>query len=243
MLDSVKIVLVGTSHSGNIGSAARAMKVMGLTQMVLVDPQCEVDTQAVALAAGASEIALNAQVVDTLEQAVNDCGLVVGSSARSRTLDWPMLDPRECGEKMAIEGQSHQVALVFGRERTGLTNEELQKCHYHVAIPANPEYSSLNLAMAVQTLCYEVRVAHLNQIEFQYTSGPAEEYPRHNELEMFYAHLEKVLLDTQFISREQPGQVMNKLRRLFSRARPEAQELNILRGILTAIEKKNRETR
>ncbi len=237
MLNNVKVVLVGTSHSGNIGSAARAMKVMGLSEMVLVDPQCEVDGQAVALAAGASDIALNARIVKTLEDAVEDCGLVVGTSARSRTLEWPMLNPRECGEKFAQEGVKHRVALVFGRERTGLTNEELQKCHYHVSIPANPEYSSLNLAMAVQTLCYEIRVAHLNQLEAQYAAPVEEEYPRHKELEMFYQHLEKVMLETQFISEQQPGQVMNKLRRMFNRARPEAQELNILRGVLTAIEK------
>lgn len=237
MLSNVKVVLVGTSHSGNIGSAARAMKVMGLSEMVLVDPQCEVDAQAVALAAGASEIALNARIVSSLEEAVEYCGLVVGSSARSRTLEWPMLDPRECGEKFAVEGQKHPVALVFGRERTGLTNEELQTCHYHVCIPANPEYSSLNLAMAVQTLCYEIRVAHLNQVQSQYAPQAEEEYPRHKELEMFYEHLEKVMIETQFISEAQPGQVMNKLRRLFNRARPEAQELNILRGVLTAVGK------
>lgn len=237
MLSNVKVVLVGTSHSGNIGSAARAMKVMGLSEMVLVDPQCEVDAQAVALAAGASEIALNARIVSSLEEAVEDCVLVVGSSARSRTLEWPMLDPRECGEKFAVEGQKHPVALVFGRERTGLTNEELQTCHYHVCIPANPEYSSLNLAMAVQTLCYEIRVAHLNQVQSQYAPQAEEEYPRHKELEMFYEHLEKVMIETQFISEAQPGQVMNKLRRLFNRARPEAQELNILRGVLTAVGK------
>jgi tRNA (cytidine32/uridine32-2'-O)-methyltransferase len=237
MLDKVKVVLVGTSHSGNIGSAARAMKVMGLSQMVLVDPQCEVDGQAIALAAGASDIALNAKIVTTLDEAVIDCGLVVGSSARSRTLEWPMMEPRECGERFAIEGQRHPVALVFGRERTGLTNDELQLCQYHVCIPANPEYSSLNLAMAVQTLSYEVRVAHLNLLQSNYAIKPEQEYPRHQELELFYQHLEKILLDTQFISQDQPNKVMNKLRRLFSRARPEAQELNILRGVLNAVEK------
>ncbi|ATC56893.1 tRNA (cytosine(32)/uridine(32)-2'-O)-methyltransferase TrmJ [Vibrio anguillarum] len=237
MLDNVKIILVGTSHSGNIGSAARAMKVMGLSKMILVSPQCEVDAQAIALAAGASDIALNAEIVDTLEQAVADCGLVVGSSARSRTLEWPMLEPRECGEKLAQEGQQYPVALVFGREKTGLTNDELQKCHFHVCIPANPEYSSLNLAMAVQTLSYELRVAYLNNEKKGYPAQPEEAYPLHHELEMFYQHLEKVMIQTQFISKEQPGQIMNKLRRLFSRSRPESQEINILRGVLTSIEK------
>ncbi|KGY12586.1 tRNA (cytidine/uridine-2'-O-)-methyltransferase [Vibrio tubiashii] len=238
MLNNVKVVLVGTSHPGNIGSAARAMKVMGLSNLVLVDPQCTVDEQTLALAAGAADIAQNAKVVSTLNKAVEDCALVVGSSARSRTLEWPMLEPRECGRKFVEEGESAPVALVFGRERTGLTNDELQTCHYHVCIPANPEYSSLNLAMAVQTLSYEIRMAYLDKEQSQYESQQTTEYPRHNELELFFTHLEKVAKETQFISEEQPGKVMNKLRRLFNRARPESQELNILRGILTSIEKR-----
>lgn len=237
MLERVKVVLVGTTHSGNIGSAARAMKVMGLSQMVLVDPQCQVDAQAIALAAGASEIALNAQIFPTLEAAVADCGLVVGTSARSRTLEWPMLEPRECGEKLISEANQHSVAMVFGRERTGLTNDELQLCHYHVCVPANPEYSSLNLAMAVQLLSYEVRMAYLALQQSSQSSTLQEEYPRHQELERFYAHLEQVIMQTEFISAQQPGQVMNKLRRMFTRARPEAQEINILRGILTSVQK------
>ncbi|EJL6292493.1 tRNA (cytosine(32)/uridine(32)-2'-O)-methyltransferase TrmJ [Vibrio cholerae] len=237
MLERVKVVLVGTTHSGNIGSAARAMKVMGLSQMVLVDSQCQVDAQAIALAAGASEIALNAQIYPTLEAAVADCGLVVGTSARSRTLEWPMLEPRECGEKLISEAKQHSVAMVFGRERTGLTNDELQLCHYHVCVPANPEYSSLNLAMAVQLLSYEVRMAYLALQQSSQSSTLQEEYPRHQELERFYAHLEQVIMQTEFISAQQPGQVMNKLRRMFTRARPEAQEINILRGILTSVQK------
>lgn len=205
MLERVKVVLVGTTHSGNIGSAARAMKVMGLSQMVLVDPQCQVDAQAIALAAGASEIALNAQIYPTLEAAVADCGLVVGTSARSRTLEWPMLEPRECGEKLISEANQHSVAMVFGRERTGLTNEELQLCHYHVCVPANPEYSSLNLAMAVQLLSYEVRMAYLALQQSSQSSTLQEEYPRHQELERFYAHLEQVIMQTEFISRSSRG--------------------------------------
>lgn len=237
MLERVKVVLVGTTHSGNIGSAARAMKVMGLSQMVLVDPQCQVDAQAIALAAGASEIALNAQIYPTLEAAVADCGLVVGTSARSRTLEWPMLEPRECGEKLISEANQHSVAMVFGRERTGLTNDELQLCHYHVCVPANPEYSSLNLAMAVQLLSYEVRMAYLTLQQSLQSNTLQEEYPRHQELERFYVHLEQVIMQTEFISAQQPGQVMNKLRRMFTRARPETQEINILRGILTSVQR------
>lgn len=236
MLDQIRIVLVNTSHTGNMGSAARAMKTMGLSQMVLVDPQAQPDDNAYALAAGASDLLANARIVSTLDEAIADCGLVIGTSARSRTLSWPMLDPREAGEKLVTEGMQYPVALVFGRERTGLTNDELQKCHYHVAIPANPEYSSLNLAMAVQTLCYEVRMHWLQQEQVGETDM-AVDYPSAEQLEGFYEHLEQTLLKTGFIADDHPGQVMSKLRRLFNRARPEAVELNILRGILTSVQK------
>lgn len=235
MLDQIRIVLVNTSHTGNMGSAARAMKTMGLTRLVLVDPQTLPDDSAHALAAGASDVLANARVVSTLDEAIADCGLVIGTSARSRTLSWPMLDPREAGEKAVGEGMKHPVALVFGRERTGLTNDELQKCHYHVAIPANPEYSSLNLAMAVQTIGYEVRMCWLQDQAPEVESEA--DYPSAHQLEGFYQHLEQTLLKTGFIADDHPGQVMSKLRRLFNRARPEAIELNILRGILTSIQK------
>lgn len=161
MLQNIRIVLVETSHTGNMGSVARAMKTMGLTNLWLVNPLVKPDSQAIALAAGASDVIGNAHIVDTLDEALAGCSLVVGTSARSRTLPWPMLDPRECGLKSVAEAANTPVALVFGRERVGLTNEELQKCHYHVAIAANPEYSSLNLAMAVQVIAYEVRMAWL----------------------------------------------------------------------------------
>ena len=238
MLEQIRIVLVNTSHTGNIGSAARAMKTMGLGDLCLVDPVSPPDGQAVALAAGASDILANARIVPTLAEAVADCGLVIGTSARSRTWSWPMLDAREAGEKAMAEAPRHRVALVFGRERTGLSNEELQQCHYHVAIPANPEYSSLNLAMAVQTLSYEVRMAWLAR-----ESHPVaeQEYPLSADLERFYAHLEQTLLDTGFIIKPHPGQVMTKLRRLFNRARPESHELNILRGILTSVQRRQKQ--
>ncbi|MGL5304558.1 MAG: tRNA (cytosine(32)/uridine(32)-2'-O)-methyltransferase TrmJ, partial [Aeromonas sp.] len=203
--------------------------------LVLVDPQILPDDNATALAAGASDVLANARIVSTLDEAIADCGLVIGTSARSRTLSWPMLDPREAAKKLVVEGMTHPVALVFGRERTGLTNDELQRCHFHVAIPANPAYSSLNLAMAVQTLSYEIRMCWLEQ-------QPAEpeeegEYPTAAQLDGFYQHLEQTLQKTGFIADDHPGHVMSKLRRLFNRARPEASELNILRGILTSVQK------
>lgn len=234
MLDNVRIILIGTSHPGNIGSAARAMKTMGLSNLVLVDPECTVDGKSKALSAGAGDVLENRQVFATLDEAVADCGLVIGASARPRTLDWPMLDPREMGEKVCIEGQKYPVALVFGRENSGLTNDELQKCHFHVFIPANPDYSSLNLAMAVQTLSYEIRMAFLAATAYP---EQQEEYPLSEELEGMFNHLEQTLTDTRFIVPAHPGLVMTKLRRFFNRARPEVKELRMWRGIFSSIQK------
>ncbi|MFI8416619.1 tRNA (cytosine(32)/uridine(32)-2'-O)-methyltransferase TrmJ [Serratia sp. NPDC078593] len=241
MLHNIRIVLVETSHTGNMGSTARAMKTMGLTNLYLVNPLVKPDSQAIALAAGASDVIGNATLVDTFDEAIAGCSLVVGTSARSRTLPWPMLEPRECGVRAVQEGEHAPVALVFGRERVGLTNDELQKCHYHVAIPANPDYSSLNLAMAVQILAYEVRVAYLDSQQADAPPAVEEAYPLVDDLERFYQHLEKTLHKTGFIRPAHPGQVMSRLRRLFTRARPEAQELNILRGMLTSIDKQEKE--
>ena len=234
MLEQFRIVLVNTSHTGNIGSVARAMKTMGLSKLYLVDPVSPPDGKASALAAGATDILANATTVSTLAQAIEGCGLVVGASARNRTWSWPMLDPRQCAKKMLSEAPNYPVALVFGRENNGLSNEELQQCHFHVCLPANPEYSSLNLAMAVQTLCYEIRMTWLeNQQQFEVIE---EDYPLSEDLEGFYTHLEQTLLETGFIVKAHPGQVMMKLRRMFNRARVEKQELNILRGILSSIQ-------
>ncbi|WP_028114544.1 tRNA (cytosine(32)/uridine(32)-2'-O)-methyltransferase TrmJ [Ferrimonas kyonanensis] len=240
MLENIRIVLVGTSHPGNIGSTARAMKTMGLSQLVLVAPRVEPDGKSVALAAGATDVLQNLTTVDTLEQATADCSLVIGTSARRRGLDWPLLDARQAGEKLAVEAQTGPVALVFGRENHGLSNEELQLCHFHVCIPANPEYSSLNLAQAVQLVCYEIRMKHLSLAEAPQQESL--EYPNGEQLEGFYRHLESTLSGTGFIKANHPGQVMAKLRRLFNRCRPEAQELNILRGILTSIDKTRKTT-
>lgn len=240
MLQNIRIILVETSHTGNMGSVARAMKTMGLTQLYLVNPLLQPDSQAIALAAGASDLIAHATIVDSLAEAIADCSLVIGTSARSRSLPWPMLNARECGLKSIQEAQHAPVALVFGRERVGLTNSELQKCHYHVAIPANPDYSSLNLAMAVQTIAYEVRMAWLalqNESTHLEPQGSSPTYPLLADLEHFFAHLEKLLLERGFIRKANPGQVMSKLRRLFTRARPERDELNILRGMLSALNK------
>ena len=260
LLDKVRIVLVNTSDCRNIGSAARAMKTMGLSQLVLVDPIEMPNGQAQALAAGATDVLANAKVVNTLSEAIEDCGLVVGTSARSRTLPWPMLEPRGCGEKMVAEANDYPLALVFGRESSGLTNDELQLCHFHVQIPANPDYSSLNLAMAVQTLSYEVRTSYLLSLDDasqEHSTGngayigkrdidksachekdeAAELYPVTQETERFYQHFENALMSTGFIVESHPGLVMTKLRRLFNRARPDVKEIKMMRGILASVER------
>ena len=238
-LNNIRIVLVNTSHQGNIGSAARAMKTMGLSDLVLVDPVEAPQSHASALAAGATDILAKARTVGTLQEAIADCQLVLATSARSRTLDWPMLSPREAGQQAIEEAATSKVALVFGRENSGLTNEELQMSQFHVHIPANPDYSSLNLAMAVQTLSYEVRTAWLALADMQQDAPEnVAEYPHGDDLERFYAHLEQSLTESGFIVRQHPGQVMSKLRRLFNRARPEDNELNILRGMLSTYDKR-----
>jgi tRNA (cytidine32/uridine32-2'-O)-methyltransferase len=241
MLDQIRIILVGTTHTGNIGSVARAMKTMGLSQLWLVAPKEEPDGQAYALAAGASDILAKARIVERLEDAIADCGLVVGTSARSRTLPWPMLDPRSCAQKAVTEAKDKPVAIIFGRENSGLSNEELQLCNHHLCIAANPEYSSLNLAMAVQVLTYEVRMAALAEQE-QPTPASDVVYPSAEQMDKFYVHLEQTLNETGFIIQQHPGIVMTKLRRLFTRARPEDAELNILRGVLTSIQRKYKQS-
>lgn len=239
ILDNIKIILVETSHTGNMGSAARAMKTMGISQLYLVNPIVKPDSQAMSLAASASDIIKNAHIVASLDEAIADCQLVIGTSARSRHLQWPHLSSREGGAKMAqLAQQGGKVALIFGRERVGLTNDELQKCHYHVSIPANPEYSSLNLAMSVQILCYEIRMALLaSDPQRDEVGDDVTSYPDAEETEHFYDHLQQTLLQTGFINPNHPGQIMSRLRRLFTRAHVEQQELNILRGILTSITK------
>ncbi len=251
LLSNVRIVLVNTSDCRNIGSAARAMKTMGLSELILVDPIEMPNGQAQALAAGATDVLKNAKVVSTLAEAISDCGLVVGTSARSRTLPWPMLEPRGCGEKLVEEAYNFPVALVFGRESSGLTNDELQLCHFHVQIPANPDYSSLNLAMAVQTLSYEVRTSFLiDQQKTFKTEGEnlsknlpkkvvdeEEQFPIMEESERFYQHFEDALKATGFITPTHPGLVMTKLRRLFNRARPDVKEIKMMRGILASVQR------
>ncbi|KRW59266.1 tRNA (cytosine(32)/uridine(32)-2'-O)-methyltransferase TrmJ [Pseudomonas sp. TTU2014-080ASC] len=241
MLENIRVVLVNTSHPGNIGGAARAMKNMGLSRLVLVDPVEFPSSEAVARASGATDVLDSAQVVATLEEALVGCNLVLGTSARDRRIPWPLLDPRECGVATCEQAaQGGEVALVFGREYAGLTNEELQRCHFHVHIPSDPEFSSLNLAAAVQVLAYEVRMAWLaannqpsKQQKFEATAVHSSQPVTADELESFYAHLEQALVEIRFLDPAKPRHLMTRLRRLYGRSQVSKLEMNILRGILT----------
>ncbi|MGI9276901.1 MAG: tRNA (cytosine(32)/uridine(32)-2'-O)-methyltransferase TrmJ [Endozoicomonas sp.] len=241
MFNNIRIILINTFHPGNIGSAARAMKTMGLSDLCLVTPQSFPDPAAESMAAGAQDVLKNARIFHGLDDAIADCSLVIGTSARTRNsnVNRPMLEAEDCADQLIREASSNPVALVFGQETMGLTNEELEKCHFHACIDANPEYPVLNVASAIQILCYEIRKSRVRQ-EQAGIEKKTEEYPLNRELELFYEHLEETLTDIDFIIQQHPGMVMTRLRRFFTRARPEAKELNMLRGILACAQKKAR---
>lgn len=231
---SIRIVLVGTTHPGNIGAVARAMKNMGLGDLALVNPKHFPHHDATVRASGATDVLDSARVVSSLRDALADCVYVAGSSARSRTIDWPSMAPRECAQRMIMESEKGTVAAVFGPENSGLNNDDLDLCHRLVTIPTNPEFNSLNLAMAVQVLTYELRLAGNRDAgpEFQSSDSPA----TGQEMEHFYTHLERVLTDLEFLKPDNPRYLMRRMRRLFVRARPDKNEVAILRGFLAAID-------
>lgn len=245
MLELVRIVLINTSHPGNIGAAARAMKTMGLSRLYLVNPKDFPCAEASVRASGADDVLEGATVCATLEEALADCTLVVGTTARERAISAPSVEPREFSERVIDETRRSkaEIALVFGRERSGLTNEEIDRCQLLVHIPANKEYSSLNLGAAVQVLSYELRMTALAASRSESGSEdepalshshPLERRANFQELESFYAHLEKVLLGLGFLSQTNPVLILRRLRCLYDRAEPTVRELNILRGVLSA---------
>jgi TrmH family RNA methyltransferase len=232
MLSHIRIVLVSTSHPGNIGATARAMKTMGLDVLWLVNPKLFPHADATARASGADDVLANATVCTDLDAALEGCNLVVGASARTRTIPCPVLTPRECARLVAVEGDQSRVAVLFGCEQSGLSNTEMDRCHYLVQIPANPAYGSLNLAAAVQIIGYEFFARLVETRET--AAGPGHTPVGSDEMERFYAHLEETLVALDFLDPENPRQLMRRLRRLFNRVRPDENEINILRGILTA---------
>ncbi len=238
-LDLIRIILVNTSHPGNIGACARAMKTMNLSSLYLVQPKVFPSAEATARASGASDILEGAQIFETLDAALAGCGLVVGASARQRTIAWPELTPRECAQQAIAQCSRTPVALVFGREHSGLTNDELERCNALVRIPSNPDFSSLNIAAAVQILAYEIMLESLESAPHG-VPDEDEEPATAAEMELLYTHMQQALTDIGFLDPANPRQLMRRLRRLFNRPQLDKIEVNILRGILAAAQAQNK---
>jgi TrmH family RNA methyltransferase len=240
VLSNIRVALLNTSHPGNIGGAARAMKTMGLTDLWLLNPLRYPDAEATARASGADDLLARAQVRRSLDDLLEDCRLVIGASARTRSIPCPVLNPRECASMLTAESEAGRVAVLFGCEQSGLSNAEIDRCHYLVRIPANPEYASLNLAAAVQVIAYELFVAHVTKESRKTGDSPEHAPVSAGEMERFYQHLEATLVQLEFLDPTNPRQLMRRLRRLYNRARPDENEINILRGILTAAQQADR---
>ena len=234
-LENIRIVMINTSHPGNIGAAARVMKNMGLKNLYLVQPKKFPNYEATAMASGAADLLSAAIVCDSFEDALQGCHLVLGTTARERKIQHEFIDARQAGELTSHESVQHKVALVFGRERTGMTNEEIGLCHKLINIPTNPDYSSLNVASAIQIVSYEVMMA-LDNYNIHQTHDAAD-YACSENIQRFYQHLEETLVDIDFLKLQQSPQLMTKLRHIYNRARLTQEEVNILRGILTKTKK------
>lgn len=228
---NIRIVLIETSHPGNIGAAARAMKNMCINQLYLVNPKEFPSATASARASGADDVLADAVCCDTLQDAIQDCSLVIGASARLRSVKWPELDPRECASLVHKEAEGAGVAIVFGREDSGLSNAELDKCQYLVHIPTNPDYMSLNIAAAVQVICYELYfTGHVAQTK----PKPDLKLATVNQMEGFFVHMETALTEVGFLKPPSCQKLIRRLRRLYNRAQLDETDVNILRGVLSA---------
>lgn len=235
MFDNIRIILVETTHPGNIGSTARAMKTMGLQRLYLVSPKSFPDYRAHEMSAGAYDVLDNVVVTGSLLEALKGCQLVFATSARPRDIALPGLTPADCATHVADTQGKTDIAIVFGREHAGLTNDELLLCHYHVNIPSNPDFSSLNLAQAVQIIAYELRMKIMSpKIEVRMQE---EKRASVDEVEQFYTHLQDVLVAIDFLKLSNPKKLMHRLRRMFNRIQLEQLDINILRGILSNIQR------
>lgn len=234
-LDNIAIVLSHTSHPGNIGAAARAMKTMGLHSLYLVNPKSFPDPEADARAANAIDILQQAKVCIELDEALENTVLTAAVTARPRELSHTIFDARQGAIELVQQAQQQPVALLFGRENSGLTTAEVNKCQIIIHIPANPNYPSLNLASAVQVLAYEL---HMAQMENTAPIAVSSSLANFNELELMYAHLEQLMIASNFLDPQKPKLLMQRIRRMFARTRLEKAEVQVLRGILTAIGKR-----
>jgi len=237
LLNKVHIILVEPSHPGNIGAAARAMKNMALEHLRLVSPEVFPHREATTRAAGADDLLANAKVFSNLNEAIADCHVVFGTSARSRSLPWPLITPNACADQIAGELHDQKIAIVFGRESSGLKNEELALCQYHVNIPTTESFSSLNLGAAVQVMAYEIYRAHIDDSLAPALENNDSPLANAGQLASFYAHLQSTLVDLDFLDPKQPKLLMQRLQRLFNRTHLEEKEIHILRGILSAIDR------
>jgi len=237
LLNSVKVVLVGTTHPGNIGATARAMKNMGILDLALVEPKEFPSDVATFRSKAAKDILEKASLHTSLEEAISECELVVGTSARGRTVPWPVLNPREAAEEMHKSSLNGKVAIVFGREDRGLTNEELGLCNFHVHIPSDPEYSSLNLSQAVQILAYEIRLSYLQDrhVNKEYWDV---ELANNEQTERLINHMDELMQEVDFYDVENPRKLLVRVRRFFKRSKIDVMEANIFRGLFATIQKK-----
>ncbi len=230
LFNNIRVVLCQTSHPGNIGSAARAMKTMGFQHLYLVQPQSFPDAHATALATGAADLLEGAVVTETLSQALTGCSFAIGLSARKRNLSHELINVRQAALEATQIASKQTIAFVFGNETSGLSNAELDCCQMLAMIPANPEYTSLNLAAAVQIMCYELRMA-ISGGDLPVSEGA--ELATNESVEGFYAHLQETLVQIGYINPRAPKKLMERIRRIYARARLEKEEVNLLRGILT----------
>ena len=237
LLNSVKVVLVGTTHPGNIGATARAMKNMGILDLALVEPKEFPSDVATFRSKAAKDILEQASIHRSLSEAISECELVVGTSARGRTIPWPVLNPREAAEEMHKSSRNAKVAIVFGREDRGLTNEELGLCNFHVHIPSDPEYSSLNLSQAVQILAYEIRLSYLQDQHANKDYWDVE-LANNEQTERLINHMDELMQEVDFYDVENPRKLLVRVRRFFKRSKIDVMEANIFRGLFATIQKK-----
>ena len=236
-LNTVKVVLVGTTHPGNIGAAARAIKNMGIFNLALVKPKEFPSDIAIYRSKAAKDILENAEMYESLEDAIAGCKLVVGTSARARSVPWPVFNPRDAAEEMSKISKQGNVAIVFGREDRGLTNDELGLCNFHVHIPSDPKYSSLNLSQAVQILAYEIRLAYSRDEVISEVKWDVD-LANNEQTERLIDHMEELMQDVEFYDVENPRKLLLRVRRFFKRSKIDVMEANIFRGLFSAIQKR-----
>ncbi len=237
MLNRIRVILCNTTHPGNIGATARAMKNMGLTRLTLINPENYPHSDATSRASGADDILEKAVVVNTFEEAIRDCQWLFGTSARNREFPWPQLTPAMAASKvMTLAGKGAEIAIVFGTESSGLTNEQLQRCDFHISIPTDQEYASLNLAAAVQVISYEIYQSYLATIERPIETKPLQfEKATMEEVTGLLEHFEQTAIQIGFLDPKNPKKLMPRVKRLFSKAQLEKEEVNILRGFLKMV--------